>query len=374
MSPEAARHRAALRLAFAATLALVWGTMVGEPLPGLTAVLAAQILVGMPRPPRLAPSSDAGRGDRGYGRRGLRCRHGLRGPVADSDGCARVAVLPRFCDARTGGGPALAPRHHAAERHRGGPGPHGPSGHPGGRRARRPSSPRRYGRCSSSGFSTRSFPAPPEETTTGAAGAAAAATGMPVTNTTARRVSSPRSPSCCRHNFSTSPSPQRSPFRHCSGSSPSCPRRIPRPGAPNSLILLLGNLVGSVAAAAASVVLEIGPPLPALTLMALLGSLGFARWIMTAGRRPGGAVALTGLVTFLMLFGLAASPVPFDVPVLDRVADIAVLSLYTVGATALLLPLPAPLRPAGHGGPTRRAVTSFRQVSGTAPNASGHHV
>src|SRR5262249_11604633 len=52
MSPEMARRRAALRLAFAATLALVWGTMAGEPLPGLTAVLAAQILVGMPRPPR----------------------------------------------------------------------------------------------------------------------------------------------------------------------------------------------------------------------------------------------------------------------------------------------------------------------------------
>src|SRR5262245_18759899 len=46
------RHRAALRLTFAATLALVWGTMVGEPLPGLTAVLAAQMLVAMPRPPR----------------------------------------------------------------------------------------------------------------------------------------------------------------------------------------------------------------------------------------------------------------------------------------------------------------------------------
>src|SRR5215471_6759639 len=52
MSPERARQRAALRLAFAATLALVWGTMIREPLPGLTAVLTAQILVGMPRPPR----------------------------------------------------------------------------------------------------------------------------------------------------------------------------------------------------------------------------------------------------------------------------------------------------------------------------------
>ena len=53
MSPETAPHRAALRLAVAATLALVWGAMAGEPLPGLTAVLAAQILVVMPRPPQL---------------------------------------------------------------------------------------------------------------------------------------------------------------------------------------------------------------------------------------------------------------------------------------------------------------------------------
>src|ERR1700746_1377201 len=53
MSPEMTRYRAALRLTFAATLALVWGTMAGEPLPGLTAVLAAQILVVMARPPQL---------------------------------------------------------------------------------------------------------------------------------------------------------------------------------------------------------------------------------------------------------------------------------------------------------------------------------
>src|SRR5215472_15426703 len=52
MSPEMVGRRAALRLAFAATLALTWGTMAGEPLPGLTAALVAQILVGMPRPPR----------------------------------------------------------------------------------------------------------------------------------------------------------------------------------------------------------------------------------------------------------------------------------------------------------------------------------
>jgi hypothetical protein len=119
----------------------------------------------------------------------------------------------------------------------------------------------------------------------------------------------------------------------------------PAAGRVQLVILLLGNLVGSVAAAAAATVLVVGPPLPALTLMSLLGSLGFAGWIMTAGRRPGGAVALTGLVTFLMLFGLSALPHSFEVPVLDRVADIGVLSLYTVAASGLLLPPSRPQRP-----------------------------
>jgi hypothetical protein len=50
-------------------------------------------------------------------------------------------------------------------------------------------------------------------------------------------------------------------------------------------------------------------------------------------------VALTGLVTFLMLFGLSASPLPFEVPVLNRITDIGLLSLYTIAATELLLPL-----------------------------------
>jgi hypothetical protein len=118
----------------------------------------------------------------------------------------------------------------------------------------------------------------------------------------------------------------------------------PAVGRTQLLVLLLGNLIGSAAAAGASIVFEIGPPLPALTLLTLLGSLGFAGWIMRAGRRPGGAVALTGLVTFLMLFGLSASPTAFEVPVLDRVADIFVLSLYTIGATELLLPPPKPGR------------------------------
>jgi hypothetical protein len=118
----------------------------------------------------------------------------------------------------------------------------------------------------------------------------------------------------------------------------------PAAGRAQLVILLLGNLVGSVAAAVAASVFEVGPPLPALTLMGLLVSLSFAGWITIKGRRPGGAVALTGFVTFLMLFGLSASPTAFEVPVLDRVLDIAELSLYTIGATELLLPPPRPRR------------------------------
>ena len=190
MSPEAARHRAALRLAFAATLALVWGTMAGEPLPGLTAVLAAQILVGMPRPPRLGQAATLVAVIAATGGAAFAVAMIFADRPLTPDRRARVAVLPRFCDARTGSGPALAPRDHVAERHRGGPGPHGPSGHSGGRRTRRPSSPRRYGRCSSSGFSTRSSRHRQEETATGAAAGAAAATGMPVR--TQRRGAYPR--------------------------------------------------------------------------------------------------------------------------------------------------------------------------------------
>src|SRR6516165_8126823 len=111
MSPETARHRAALRLAFAATLAMVWGTMVREPLPGLTAVLACRHVP----PATPAPGGGAGYRDRGYRRCSFRRLRGVLGPAAGSDGCARAVVLHRLCDARTGGGPALPPCHHAAE-------------------------------------------------------------------------------------------------------------------------------------------------------------------------------------------------------------------------------------------------------------------
>jgi hypothetical protein len=339
LSPETARHRAALRLAFAATLALVWGTMAGERLSGLTAVLAAQILVGMPRPPR--PRQAAA----------------LVAMIAGTGGAA-YAVTAVFADRLPVLMAALGLLFFLGFAMRE-------------RAAGRPSLPATMllnatavvpvltfqadvlGAAVIETLITAAiratlvvwllyalFPAPQEEAATGAVADAAPATGMPVTEQgrTARTLAKVAIVLPAQLFYLAEPTALA--FPALLGLVTFLTTQDPAAGRAQLVILLLGNLVGSVAAAAASVVLEVGPPLAALTLMALLVSLSFARRIMTAGRRPGGAVALTGLVTFLMLFGFAAAPVPFEVPVLDRIVDIFVLSLYTVGATTLLLPPP----------------------------------
>ena len=337
MSPEMARHRAALRLAFAATLAMVWGTMVREPLPGLTAVLAAQILVGMPRPPRPAQAA------------------ALVVVIAITGGAA-FAVTSAFSDRLLMLTAALGLLFFLGFAMRE-------------RAAGRPSLPATMLLNATAVVPVLTFqaeilgagvletlvtaavramlvvwllyavfPAPQEETATDVPAGAAPARGMPMTEHggVARTLAKVAIVLPAQLFYLVEPTALA--FPALLGLVTFLTAQDPAAGRVQLLTLLLGNLVGSVAAAAASTVLEIGPPLPALTLMALLGSLGFARWIMTAGRRPGAAVALTGLVTFLMLFGLAAAPTPFEVPVLDRVADIFVLSLYTIGTTALLLP------------------------------------
>jgi Protein of unknown function (DUF2955) len=345
-----ARHRAALRLAFAATVAMVWGTMVREPLPGLTAVLAAQILVGMPRPPR--PRQAAA----------------LVAVIAATAGAA-FAVSAVFSDRLLILMAALgllffigfAMRERAAGR------PSLPATMLLNATAVVPVLTVQANILGAGVIETlvtaairatlvvwllyAMFPAPQEEAA-GVPVGAVPASGMPVREQgdTARTLAKVAIVLPAQLFYLVEPTALA--FPALLGLVTFLTAQDPAAGRVQLLILLLGNLVGSVAAAAASTVLEIGPPLPALTLMALLGSLGFARWIMTAGRRPGGAVALTGLVTFLMLFGLTASPTPFEVPVLDRIADIFVLSLYTIGATALLLPPPDPRWPAATAGPS----------------------
>ena len=336
-----ARHRAALRLAFAATLAMVWGTMIREPLPGLTAVLAAQISVGMPRPPRLRQAT------------------ALVAVIAATAGAA-FAVSAVFSDRLLILMAALGLLFFIGFAMRE-------------RAARRPSLPATMLLNTTAvvpvltvqaeilgagvietlvGAAMRAtlvvwllyaiIPAPQEEAAGDVPAGPAPAGGAPETEQGGAAGTLAKVAIVLPAQLFYLAEPTALAFPALLALVTFLTAQDPAAGRVQLLILLLGNLVGSVAAAAASAVLEVGPPLPALTLMALLGSLGFAGWIMTARRRPGGGVALTGLVTFLMLFGLTASPTAFEVPVLDRIADIFVLSLYTIGATTVLLPPPYP--------------------------------
>jgi hypothetical protein len=369
LSIDPARHRAALRLAFAATLALVWGTMAQEPLPGLTAVLAAQILVGMPRPPR--PRQAAA----------------LVAMIAATGG-ATFAVASAFADRLLVLTAALGLLFFIGFAIRE-------------RAAGRPSLPATMllnatavvpvltvqadilGAGVVETLATAAaramlvvwllyalFPAPQEEAGTDASAGGVSAGGVPMIERGGASRTLAKVAIVLPAQLFYLARPTALAFPALLGLVTFLSAQDPAAGRIQLVTLLLGNLVGSVAAAAAAAVLEVGPPLPALTLMALLGSLGFGAWIMTSDRRPGGAVALTGLVTFLMLFGLAASPVPFDVPVLDRIADIGVLSLYTVGAAALLLPSAGPIRPAAVSGRSADGPR-FRSTSGAGPEDSG---
>ena len=338
-----APHRSALRLAFAATVAMVWGTMVKEPLPGLTAVLAAQILVGMPGPPR--PRQAAA----------------LVAVIAITGGAA-YAVTAAFTDRLPMLTAALgllfflgfAMRERAAGR------PSLPATMLLNATAVVPVLTFQADILGAGVIKTlviaairatlvvwllyAVFPAPQEEATASVPAGAAPASGTSVTEQGGAARTLAKVAIVLPAQLFYLAEPTALAFPALLGLVTFLTAQDP--AAAQLVILLLGNLVGSVAAAATATVFEVGPPLPALILMALLGSLGFARWIMIRARRPGGAVALTGLVTFLMLFGLAAAPVPFEVPVLDRIADIFVLSLYTIGTTALFLPAPGPRHPA----------------------------
>jgi hypothetical protein len=334
-----AGRRAALRLALAATTALGWSTVATEPLPGLSAVLAAQVLVGMPRPPRLGQAV------------------ALIAVIVGTGGVA-FAIAAVFADRLVMLTVALGLLFFVGFAMRE-------------RAAGRPSLPATMLLNATAvvpvltvqsailgagvleilvSAAARAmlvvwlfyalFPAPHDEAVTGATTGAAPGTDMPVIEHGGAARTLAKVAIVLPAQLFYLAQPTALAFPALLGLVTFLTAQDPAAGRAQLVVLLLGNLVGSIAAAAASGVLEVGPQLPALMLMALLGSLGFAGWITSQARRPGGAVALTGLVTFLMLFGLAASRLSIDVPVLDRVADIFLLSLYTIGATALLLPLP----------------------------------
>jgi hypothetical protein len=334
-----ARHRAALRLAFAATLALVWGTMTREPLPGLTAVLVAQILVGMPRPPQLTQAA------------------ALVAVIAGT-GTVTLAVGVAFADRQLSLLAALGALFFAgfAMRERAGGRPSLPATMLLNATAVVPVLTVHSNALGAGVVMTlvtaairatlvvwllyALLPVPREEVATKSPAGATPTTGTPMTQHSGAGRILAKVAIVLPVEFFYLSNPSALAFPALLGLITFLSTQDPAAGRTQLVILLLGNLAGSAAAAGAATVFEVGPPLPTLVLMGLLGTLGFARWMMTKGRRPGGAVALTGLVTFLMLFGLAASPTSFEVPILDRTIDIGLLSLYTVGATELFLPPP----------------------------------
>ena len=270
-----ARHRATLRLALAATLALVWGTMAGEPLPGLAAVLAAQILVGMPRPPR--PGQAAA----------------LVAVIAATGGAA-YAVAAVFADRLLILTAALgllfflgfAMRERAAGR------PSLPATMLLNATAVVPVLTFQADILGAGVIETlvtaavratlvvwllyAFFPAPQEEAANGTPARAVPATGLPVTEHGGAARTLAKVAIVLPAQLFYLAEPTALAFTALLGLVTFLTAQDPAAGRVQLVILLLGNLVGSVAAAAASAVLEVGPPLPAMTLMALLGSLGFA--------------------------------------------------------------------------------------------------
>src|SRR5215472_7780073 len=265
MSPERARQRAALRLALATTLALVWGTMAGESLPGLTAVLAAQILVGMPRPPR--PGQAAA----------------LVVVIAATGGTA-FAVAAAFSDRLVVLMAALGLLFFLGFAMRE-------------RAAGRPSLPASMLLNATAvvpvltvqadilgagvieilvSAAARAmlvvwllyavFPAPEEEAAAGVPAGAVPANGTSVTELggVARTLAKVAIVLPAQLFYLAEPTALA--FPALLGLVTFLTAQDPAAGRVQLLILLLGNLVGSVAAAAASAVLEVGPPLPALTL------------------------------------------------------------------------------------------------------------
>lgn len=100
--------------------------------------------------------------------------------------------------------------------------------------------------------------------------------------------------------------------------------------------LILGNLVGGLAATAAYLLVTLLPSPAFLLLVVLLIGLMFGDRIAR-----GGAVApiyTIGLMTFLIVLGLGLSPLPQDsgTVFIARVLDVMVAAIYAIGMASLL--------------------------------------
>jgi hypothetical protein len=116
--------------------------------------------------------------------------------------------------------------------------------------------------------------------------------------------------------------------------------------------LLLGNLLGGIAASLAYFALTLLPSLVLLFLLTLLVGLVFAsQFNSRIGSRVAGAAALApvfviAMTTFLILLGLGLAPVGAGSAAgfIARIADVALASVYAIGVIILFAaPPPQPL-------------------------------
>jgi hypothetical protein len=100
--------------------------------------------------------------------------------------------------------------------------------------------------------------------------------------------------------------------------------------------LILGNLVGGLAATAAYLVVTLLPSPAFLLLVVLLAGLFFGDRIARGGASA--PIYTVGLMTFLIILGLGLSPLPQDSGTLSitRVLDVMLGSVYAIGMASLL--------------------------------------
>ena len=100
--------------------------------------------------------------------------------------------------------------------------------------------------------------------------------------------------------------------------------------------LILGNLVGGLAATAAYFLVTLLPSPAFLLLVALLVGLLFGDRIARGGASA--PIYTVGLTTFLIVLGLGLSPLPQDSSsiFISRVFDVMVAAVYAIGMASLL--------------------------------------
>lgn len=109
----------------------------------------------------------------------------------------------------------------------------------------------------------------------------------------------------------------------------------PQQGQRAALGLILGNLIGGLAAAAYNLVL-LNKPLPFFVTVCLAATLAFVGRIATAG--PRAPIYVIALGTFILLLGLGMTPLPggSGEAFITRLVNVLLASAYAVGAISVL--------------------------------------